>query len=129
MEEYRGYTFRSEREILVSIFEKARSEAMNNYCIGPACSDGMPHGVHIDAIAHEYTIFQGSSYSASAPENEVIAGNPSVSLSGFTDVLFDQLTGKINPQLAHATDEITLTITQNDRTSDIKINNEGRINW
>jgi prepilin-type N-terminal cleavage/methylation domain-containing protein len=120
---YRGYTFRSERAVLVSTLEKARSRAMAN----------MFETVHgVCYIAPNYIIFRGPDCIPGSSTNEIISGNSAVSVAGLSDtdtVVFEQLSGNLIPELPFPTDEIQITVTQDNRTSIIKINNEGTINW
>lgn len=128
MDAYRGFSFRSESATAVSALEKARSRAINNYF-------QTPHGVCYDSTSRSYVIFRGSSYTAGAATNDTLEGSPSATVSGFplcrsaSYVVFEQLTGKLVPQLTPATTELTITISQDARTASIHINNEGTINW
>ena len=38
LDTYRGSSFRNERDTLVGVLQEARSEAMNNICIGGTCT-------------------------------------------------------------------------------------------
>lgn len=138
MDVFRGYLHRSERDTVVSILSQARSDAINNICIGSACADGKAHGVCL--LAPNYIIFQGATYNAGMPMNQIIPGNSAIDIasnhSSFftcgtgTGAVFDQLTGKLSPQLSLITDELKITISEPGRPdSVITINNEGRINW
>ena len=138
LDAFRGYLHRSERDTIVSTLAKARSEAMANICIGPTCADGKPHGVCYSAP--DYIIFQGSSYNAAEATNQTIPGNPAIGITSDhtsfftcgtgTGAVFDQLTGKLLPQISPATDELKITISETGRPDEfIYINNEGRIAW
>ena len=114
---FKNYTRRSERDVLVSVLTKARSRAMNNMY-------QTPHGVCRDSSSN-YVIFRGSTYIGGASTNEEIPGNSAVTISGLPlcssgGVLFSQLAG--------TTTDLTITITQDSRTSTIEVNEEGRIN-
>ncbi|MDD4988825.1 MAG: prepilin-type N-terminal cleavage/methylation domain-containing protein [Candidatus Pacebacteria bacterium] len=115
---YRSYLFRSEKSMLVSVLQKARSEAMNNI-------DETTHGVHIDDKG--YTIFRGEFFNEGSISNEFIAKNPSIAVSTSTDIIFEQLTGDPVPPFGGG--EATTTITDGIHTEVITINNEGRINY
>jgi len=120
---WRGYTFRGERNLLVSILQKARSQSVNNICLGSLalCSDGKPHGVAIQA--DKYVIFQGASFAtrdAALDENIDAAGN--IVHAGISEVVFEQLSGDAN-----APGDIILS--DGVRSATISINNEGRINY
>lgn len=118
MDFYRSYLFRSEKSMLVSVLQKARSQSMNN--IGE-----VPHGVHIDEDG--YTIFQGTSFDSKNSANEFIVKNPSVSVFGTADIVFEQLTGNPNPPFGNG--EGTTTLSDGIHKDFITINNEGRINY
>ena len=122
---YRGYIFRSERSVAVSVLEKARSRAVNNLY-------EMPHGVCYDDASRAYVIFRGASCILGAANNETIPGSASVGVSGLavlSPVVFEQITGKLVPQLSPYTSELDITLTRDAKTASIYINNEGRINW
>ncbi len=119
-----GTYFRNDRDAVVSALHKARSRAVSNMCFG-GCTDGSPHGVHIDHVAHTYTVFQGAVYSAVDPLNETAALNPQTATAGFTDVVFTELSGD-----AVTNPGTTLSVTDiSGRTSQIDINSEGKISW
>ncbi len=112
---YKGYLFRSERSILVSTLERARSRAINNFY-------ETTHGVCY--IAPNYIIFRGTTCAEGAPSNEVIPENSVVTVTGLSQaspVIFDQLSGR--------TAEKQITLTGGGRTTEISINSEGTINW
>ena len=120
MDSYRGNLFRAERNIVVSILQKARSQAIHNVCVGSVCADGQLHGVHFDP--NQYAIFQGAIYNPADINNEVIQANSNVHNSGLANIVFSQLEG--------TTSGGTLTLTDNSgHTSAITINNEGQIIW
>lgn len=114
MDSYRSYNFRSERNLVISLLQKARTESMANI-------NQTPHGVHVDA--NQYVLFQGSPYSSSNPSNQVFPASSIVSHSGMTEVTFDQLSGNASVTGGN------LTIQQAINNSIISINNEGQINW
>ncbi len=114
---FKGYYFRSERATLVSILERARSRAMNNYY-------GTSHGVCF--ISPNYIIFKGSTCTSGSPDNELIPANQKIYTSSnfsstFPTIVFSQLTGTTTGGTIHITDGL--------RSGDITINNEGTINW
>ena len=112
---YKGYLFRSERSVLVSTLERARSRAMNNYF-------ETTHGVCY--IAPNYIIFRGTTCAEGSPTNDVIPENSVVNVSGLSasfPVIFEQLSGRA--------DEKEITLSEGGRTSVISINSEGTINW
>ena len=124
LDTYRGVSFRSERDVIVSILERVRSQAINNVY-------EKAHGVCYDDTNHQYVMFRGNTYSSGASTNITVPASSAVQIPDFplcrsaSWVIFDQLTGKLNPP----TNGLAITVTQNSRISTIAINNEGRINW
>lgn len=122
MSSYRGYSFRNERNMLISILQKARSQATSNFCLGSLCPDGQPHGVHIDP--GQYVIFQGTTYVSGNSLNEIIKPNlGNILINAPTDIVFAQLSGSV-------TTPGTITISdQAGHSSMISVNGEGQIIW
>lgn len=123
LDAFRATSHRSERDTIVSILEKARSRAMANI-------DQIKWGVCY--TSPNYVIFQGG---ACTTGDKILANSAVANASNFAGtfpvVIFDQLTGKLVPQLSPATNELTVTVKEQGRPIDevISINNEGRINW
>ena len=126
METYRGSNFHSDRDLLVSLLQRARAQSINNLCSGSTCADGKPHGVHIDAANYAYVLFQGSTYIPGDPLNSSFDSDRSSSRDilplGVSDVIFSQLTGTTSSV-------ISITLTGGARTSTISISPEGQITW
>ena len=122
METYRGSSFRNERDTVVSILQKARSQAVSNVCLGSPCPDGAPHGVHVQN--DKYVIFQGTTYSSGSSLNEIIKPRISTTqITETTDIVFAQLSGSV-------TTPGTITVSDNTgHSSVITINSEGQIIW
>ena len=121
MDSYHGYAFHNERNLAVSLLEKARSQAIANI-------DQQPHGVHVDLTGNQYIIFEGATYTSFPSKNifvPFISSNSLINHSGMTDVLFNQLDGGITtpPSALHLNDSGSV------HTSDINFNNEGQISW
>ena len=114
MDFWRSSSFRGERNLIVGILQKARSESMSNI-------NELPHGVHIDP--NQYVLFEGNTYNPLDPKNEKHEANPSISHSGMTEVIYDRLSGKA------ITVGGSLVLSQGSNQSVISINNEGQINW
>ena len=122
---YRGFIFRSERVMLVSILEKARSRAINNYF-------QTSWGVCFDPNTESYISFRGDHCELGLATNEVIPKSSSVELAGYllhSPIVFKQLTGNLLYQMSPADAEATSTLSNGLSTTTISINNEGRINW
>lgn len=126
LDDYRGYTFRDERDKVISILEKARSQAINNICVDPSCDDGASHGVHI--INNTFTEYEGEDWGTRHTAiDEVTEIGPSINVSGISDVIFSQLSGD-----ATTTPKTISNITLSDvsgHNSVITINTEGNISW
>jgi prepilin-type N-terminal cleavage/methylation domain-containing protein len=114
MDAYRGYSFRSERDVVVSELQKARSRAMANVY---QTTWGLCY------IAPNYIVFRGTTCAAGIATNEVLLASQSVTIAGLTPpgIVFTQVSGTAAAAI--------ITVTQNARTSSININNEGTINW
>ncbi|MEK7642421.1 MAG: type II secretion system protein [Patescibacteria group bacterium] len=122
---FKRSTFHSEQRILVSVLEKARSRSLNNMF-------GSVHGFCY--IAPNYVIFRDrvtclptSTTDEIVPANINIASNLGTTFP--IEIVFAQLTGKLVPQLTPANNELVIHITDGIKSADIKINNEGTINW
>lgn len=95
METYRGTSFRSDRDLLVSLLERARAQAVNNLCIG-VCTNGKPHGVAIRPSDHpnSYVGFQGNSYlTRDVAVDDIFDASPVVAATGLTEAVFASLAG------------------------------------
>lgn len=121
MDSYRGFMFRSERDTIVSLLNKARSQALNNMCFGATCSGGKAHGVHF--AAGQYTLFQGSTYAGrdTGADEVITAQDLTASVTPLSDVVFSPL--------AATTSFATFTITQDSHSSVITVGSEGQIQW
>jgi prepilin-type N-terminal cleavage/methylation domain-containing protein len=114
---FRGTAFRNERDIVVSVLSKARSNSMNNL-------NQTSHGVYINSSS--YILFQGSTYDPADPKNIEVKASANISNSGPVSIVFDQITG--NVPAANGT-EISIALNSDNNSGIIKINQEGRINW
>ena len=114
---YKGYVFRSEQSIALSVLERARSRAVSNYF-------GITHGVCY--IAPHYIIFRGNTCTPNLTTNEIVPGNNSATITGLsssTPIIFNQLTGDISAGPR------TIVINETNRTSTTTINALGTIIW
>ncbi len=111
---YKNYALHSEKDMLMSVLRKARSQALNNV-------NSTSHGVYVKDDF--YTIFYGSSYaSRDSQYDENIRKSPGIALSGLNEVVFAPLT-------ATSTASSTIIINNGRKSFFIDINYEGRINW
>jgi len=112
---YKTYALNSERDIVVSIFMKARNRAANNF-------NESGHGIYINSDG--YTVFQGSSYvSRNQTYDELIKRAYSVTSSGLQEIVFEQLTGNLTTSAGD------VTLSNGVKSINISLNSEGRINW
>ncbi len=124
MDSYRGYAFRADRDTLVSLLERARSQSINNICNGTLCTNGKPHGVFIDATSSQYILFQGRTYATrDVGVDEVTGGSGFITRSGISEVVFAQLSGEVSIPGA-----IVLS-SKAGQTSTTSINVWGQIAW
>jgi prepilin-type N-terminal cleavage/methylation domain-containing protein len=127
----RGYSFHSDRDVLVSTLQHARSEAISNICRGDTnkCANGSkPQGVYIDTTNRKFIIFQGSSFVSRDIEQDVsLDFNPGTVFpndGSIHEIVFTQLSGDVAiPGF------ITITEATDTHTSKIEINKEGQILW
>ena len=111
---YKSQSLTVERDTVVSLLRKARSQALTNF-------NQSAHGLYIDES--QYIIFQGSSFAGRSVEFDQSFGKaPNISASGLSEVVFSPLT-------AIATASGTIDLTNGLSTSTIFINYEGRIDW
>ena len=113
MDMYRGYTYRYERNAISSVLQKARGRAIANI-------NQSNYGVHLDSSG--YTLFQGSVYNPADSHNENFPMGKTITLSGLSDVVFQQLGGEpVTPGSITLNDGVSM--------STITINSEGGIIW
>ena len=126
-----GYSFHSDRDVLVSALQHARAESISNICRGDAdkCANGSkPQGVYIDIPNKKFIIFQGSSYASRDTEQDVsLDFNPGTTFpddGSVHEIVFTQLSGDVTTP-----GYINMTETTTTHTSKIEINKEGQILW
>ena len=116
-ESYRGATFRSERDTMVGVLQKARSRAMANI-------DQAAWGVRYDGTPNfTYTIYKR--VGLATQDVDSIAGNQGASVSPAPfSVTFSQLSGT-------TTGTFSATIVENGHTTapPVSVNYEGTIIW
>ena len=106
-----------ERDLFVSLLLRgARAAALANI-------NEKSHGIHIDNSTKEYVLFEGTTYTAGVATNrEIPFTNDTISVSGATDIVFEQLSGNVANQ-------VTLNITNGAQSDDIIIRRTGQIDW
>ncbi len=125
MDTFRGTTFRSERDVVVGLLQHARAQAMHNICNGASCTNGMPHGVHVQNDA--YIMFQGATYNPTAATNARFDADTSFVHSGYlatNDIFFSQLSGTTSCGVC----DLTIADTTG-RSSTITVSGSGQILW
>lgn len=131
LDSYRGYSFRSERNTLVSALQHARAQAIANICHGTSCNDGRSQGVAIrpDDNGSSYVIFQSGAISQEYAQRDsdfdvFLESSKNIVTGGsISGVVFTQLSGNVaNPGNIILTDNAG-------HTSTISINSEGQILW
>ncbi len=114
LDAYRNYLLSSETRNLVSILRRASELAFSN-------KNESNYGVYLDSS--RFILFKGSSFvSRDTAFDEDYPREPSITVSGFTEIVFSQLTGKPN---ATATIQLSNSLT----SQLIDINEEGVIFW
>lgn len=124
MSEYIQYSFTDERSAFISNMQKARSRAMNTVCLGSGCSEGLPHGIHIEE--NYYVVFQGDMYTPDDPQNEKIDFHKETKVVGPQDIIFSPLSG-----IASTTplNEWTIVFVHGSLVATTTLNTEGLITW
>ncbi len=111
---WNGESLQNERYNLVTILRKARSEAMNNI-------NQSAHGVFL--TNNSYILFKGASYASRIQEyDETFQIKGSVNLTGLQEIVFQKIEGASNASG-------TITISNGEKSHNISINYEGRIDW
>jgi len=128
---YKSYAFRSERDIIVSVLQKARNQSLNNI-------NQTRHGVHFEETPFlKYIIFecplgtpQCTSYTANPSTDIVIDSSYGIAITAPSlpfDVVFDQLNGSCVS--SNCTGPLTIIVSYDAKSYDISVNSEGQIDW
>lgn len=117
LDAYRQHVFQSERTVLVSVLQKARSRALSNMYQSA-------HGVCYEEP--NYIIFRGTTCASGLFGNEEIPSNISLARASrfsnsFPTVIFTPLSATTTPTSIALTDGV--------RNASIDIKYEGTINW
>ena len=114
LDSYRSYILTSETKNLLSVMRRARSLAVAN-------DHEISHGVSLEN--DRFVLFQGLSFAGRDPAfDENYPKSPSVTITGFGEIVFSQISG-----LPNATTTIILKNDLNEQT--ISINEYGTIFW
>ena len=119
---YRGSSFRSARDGLLTALLHVRSESMNDMCSGSDCTESRAHGVKIEE--GRYVLFEGSSFLVrDESADEYIQMSTSVAREGFSEIVFATSSSRVN--------EVSV-VTLSDSAghhSTITVGTEGQISW
>ncbi|MFZ2521871.1 MAG: type II secretion system protein [Minisyncoccia bacterium] len=119
-----GAIFRSERENIATILERARSRSINNYYESS-------HGVCLDNTnpsSPNYVLFRNI-YSPTSETNEYTNSNKAVSITSTANIFSCANGGIAFSQISGKTNNVDINISENARVSTISVNSQGRINW
>lgn len=125
IDEYLQYSFKDEHMTLVSSLQKARSQSMHNICLGNACVEGLPHGVHFEE--EYYVVFQGKAYDEEDPQNEKILFEKQTRVTGPSEIVFIQGSGNASTSPLFTWDIILDR--GNGYRATTTVNAEGLISW
>lgn len=109
MDSYRSYSFNYEERLLISILQRARSQAMANL-------DQDQHCAWVQGS--NYVISKGSACTG----GDVFQRAAAIDVNWTAPLVFNQLDGSV-------TVPMTITLTGQGKTANITINNEGQIDW
>ncbi len=129
--DFRTTSFESDRNLLVSLLQHTRAEAMANVCRGNNCNKGRSHGVAIrpNNAPAKYVIFESENeepnYSNRKPDLDLaFDADVTTMISGdISEVAFQNLSG-----LVADPGDIILTSPEG-KSSTISITSEGQITW
>lgn len=121
MDTYRGSNFHSDRNTFIASLQRARTQSMNNICLGSGCTDGKPHGVKV-LSGNTIVVFQGTSYATRDSAVDSVFALNIASATGDSEFVFDRLSGASTAASATLADD-------SGRTSVVTINSEGQISW
>jgi len=114
LEFYRSSDLNSERDILLSVMRRARTQALDNVY-------GLQHGVFVSPSS--YIIFAGSSYASRAAQyDETFPRSNAISVSGLSEIVFSALAST-------STSSGTIILADATASTTMSVNNEGQINW
>lgn len=122
---FKGTIFRSERSTLVSVLDRTRSRAMNNYYESS-------HGVCYDNSSPNspnYIIFRGNTFVSGSPTNETLSSSPAVAITSSPNTFLCSSGGIVFSQLTGNSPAVSITLTEDGKTSVVSTNIVGRIDW
>ena len=111
---YRQNSIRAERDNVVALLSRARSEALSNL-------NQSNHGLFLGGSS-QYVVYQGANYASRNPTYDEDYPSSGDTISGLSDVNFNNLDGSSNASG-------TITISDGINSYNVYINYEGRIDW
>lgn len=122
MDNFRSYSYHSDRDLLISLLQRARSQAQNGLCHTPACNTADSYGIYIQSDT--FTLFEGDTFNSSIPaDNQIFEANPSITHAGLQEIVFEKNSGNaLSPGMVSLIDATG-------RISTITIRSEGQISW
>jgi len=112
---------KDDRDLLVGVLQKARSEAMHDVCTTEGCVGPSAFGVHINS--REIVLFEGTSYNPQDSHSEsFVAESAATHFSGTSNIVFAATSG----------DAASTSITVSNGTevvSTVTIGTLGQISW
>ena len=121
LDSFRGFLFRSDRDVLVTLLQHVRAEAMGNICRGTNCTHGESQGIEI--MPDAFLLFQGGEYVSRDTSLDLrIDANPLLNHTGTTEIIFTPVSG--------TTTGGAITFTSPDgHESVVTVDTEGQIAW
>jgi prepilin-type N-terminal cleavage/methylation domain-containing protein len=136
---YKGTSYRSEKDVIISVLQKARSQSMNNI-------DQVRHGVHFTTDPLQYRVFQCDegispqcdNYGDADTDQDIVIDpvyavaidfGPANTPPPF-DVIFEQLSGScVDSGTFDCSTDSPITIIEGTNSSEVNLNTRGRIDW
>ena len=127
LDDTRAYTFRDDRDKIVSVLQRARAQSMHGICRQDECAEPAAHGVYVGE--KNIVLFEGESYTdrTEAFDEVIELHSGAATLSGAAEIIFAPISGRVTtlPQ-----GEWSMEIGDGvGRGSTITTNSEGRIFW
>ena len=114
MDVWRGSSFQSEQDIILSLMYKARSRAVSNI-------NEHNHGLYINEDGKQYILFEGPDYASAVATTSFDMGNGLDFSPDSPEIVFTARTG--------ITDDESFTMSGQGKSRTFDINPEGGITW
>jgi prepilin-type N-terminal cleavage/methylation domain-containing protein len=111
---YRSAILKSERTLLVNLFQKARTQAMANL-------NGANHGLKI--TGNSYVVFEGPNYDNRVQgRDETVGRDATITIAGPTEIVFIEISGNAQPNG-------DIIVNSGNGSFTISVNDQGRIDY